>query len=127
MHARGRPFGAGGIASVSTDTLVLGANEIPDSTTTFQQGDDAENGGAGDLLGNGLPCVDGDLIRLRAKLAGSSFARFPESGDPSVATRGNVPTASATRNDHVCYRNAASSFTPAAFSTTNAVRVSWVP
>jgi hypothetical protein len=127
LHEFGGHLGASGLAQVSADTFTLDATEIPDSTVIFLQGDDAENGGAGSLLGDGLLCVNNNLVRLRSKIAASGAARFPEPGDPSVSVRGGVPPAGATRNYQVWYRNAASFCTPATFNTSNAVRVLWVP
>ncbi|MFO1010690.1 MAG: PQQ-dependent sugar dehydrogenase [Planctomycetota bacterium] len=127
VHAEGGHLGALGLAQVSNDSLVLDANHLPTSTALFFQGTDPENGGAGTVLGDGLLCVGGSLIRLRTKPISASGVSFPEPGDPSVSVRGLVPAAGATRNYQLWYRNAASWCTPATFNTTNAVRVLWVP
>ncbi|MBK7875308.1 MAG: PQQ-dependent sugar dehydrogenase [Planctomycetes bacterium] len=127
VHAEGGHLGAIGLAQVTNDSLVLDANHLPSSTALFFQGTDMENGGAGSVLGDGLLCVGGSLIRLRTKPIAANSVSFPEPGDPSVSVRGLVPAAGATMNYQVWYRNSASYCTPATFNTTNAVRVLWVP
>lgn len=127
VHAEGGHVGARGFATVTADTLVLEANHLPSSTALFFQGTDMENGGAGTVLGDGLLCVGGALIRLRAKPIAANSVEFPEPGEPSISVRGLVPAAGATLNYQVWYRNSASYCTPATFNTTNAVRVLWIP
>lgn len=116
-----------GVASVSSDTLHLGARGLPDVPLgMFLQGTSAPGGGAGVAFGDGLLCVGGAVIRL-APLAssGAREAHCPAPGQPPISVRGLVPAAGATRLYQVWFRSTPVYCTSAAFNLTNAVRIDW--
>ena len=119
---------AQGYASVGADTLSLGAWGLPSTASgIFFQGTDPSNGGAGTVLGDGLLCVGGSIVRLATKFASGGQTHFPQPGDPLVSVRGAVPVAGATRHYQFWYRNAANFCTSATFNYTNSVVVTWSP
>lgn len=118
---------ANGIARLSADTVVLAASALPATgAVLFLQGTAAENGGAGTVLGDGLLCVAGTMVRLGTRTSAGGSVNFPASGEPSVSVRG-APGVGATRTYQAWYRNAASYCTPNTFNLTNASRITWAP
>ncbi|MFO0687052.1 MAG: hypothetical protein U0234_33615 [Sandaracinus sp.] len=117
---------ASGVASVGADTLRLVAWDLPNSTTLYFQGSTQENGGAGTLLGDGLLCVGGSLVRLGAKTNAGGGSSYPQAGDAPVSVRG-AATAGATLRYQGWYRNAAAWCTSATFNLTNGYEVLWTP
>lgn len=79
------------------------------------------------VFGDGVLCTGGGLIRLRTKLNAGGASAYPEAGDPSVSSRGQVaPGSGAQRYYQTYYRNPASAFCPpATFNVTNGVVVMW--
>lgn len=117
---------AGGTASVANDSLVLSALDMPSSTALYLQGSARENGGAGNLLGDGLLCVGGSLVRVGSKINAGGSSLYPLPGDASISVRGGV-TAGDVRSYQVWYRNAATWCTSATFNLTNGYEVVWAP
>jgi len=117
---------ATGTASVSGDTLVLHADQMPNSTSLYFQGTTAVGGGAGTILGDGLSCAGGTLIRLRTVQNAAGASQFPGAGDPLLSVRGSV-TIPGTRVYQAWYRNAAAYCTPSTFNLTNGLVVVWQP
>jgi len=113
--------------TVFNDDVVLHGTEMNSTgISIYVKGDNVAP--AGLLLGDGVTCVDGTLIRLRQKslLGGESF--FPDSTDTiTLSVRGATPVGSGlTGYYHVYYRNAASSFCPpATFNGTSNYRITW--
>lgn len=116
-----------GSARLADDQLVLTFAGGPAATTALLfQGDLRENGGAGVVLGDGLRCVGGNLMRLGTVAASGGNAQFPGPGQPSISTRGLVTTPG-ERVYQVWYRNAADFCTSATFNLSNGLAVRWNP
>ena len=121
---------ARGDATVSADTLVLYATRLlPHATAVFYQGDLQRRGGRGIVLGDGLSCIGGNLIRfgVRSAIAGNTSwgAGVPGAGPISVS--GTIPIAGATRQYQAYYRDSASFCSTQTFNLTNGVTVVWTP
>lgn len=118
---------ASGVASVTSDSLVLATDGVSNSTVTFFQGTQPAAAGAGVVFGDGLRCATGSLIRLGAKLASSNAAAYPQPGDPAVSIRGAIPAYGGTRIYQVWFRNAADYCTSATYNWSSGLAVSWQP
>ncbi|MBI5365005.1 MAG: hypothetical protein HZA53_17640 [Planctomycetes bacterium] len=127
VFASGANLSATGVQSVAEDSLALLGANVPNSTALYFQGTGEAAGGLGTLLGDGLLCLDGALLRLGTKTIAGNVSRYPEAGDASVSVRGQVPSAGATRTYQLWYRNAASFCTSATYNLSNGLRVTWVP
>jgi hypothetical protein len=87
-----------------------------------------DNGGLGTVLGDGLRCVNGSIIRLGVKSNALGASQYPLAGDPPISVRGQIPVAGATRYYQVWYRNPAPTFcTGAMHNLTNGYAVTWSP
>lgn len=127
VSAQGAAMTTTGIPEVDSDSFVLRATNVPATTSVlFFQGT-ALFESTPQVLGDGLICVTGTLIRLGTKAASGGLAVYPGPGDPALHVRGAIPAAGATRYYQAWYRNAASFCTPATFNFTSAVRVFWAP
>jgi Tol biopolymer transport system component len=115
---------AHGTPSAGADTLVLVATGMPNATAVFVQGMLVENDGAGRALHDGLLCVSGTLVRLRAKPVALGTAFFPAAGEPAISALGGALPGH-TRNYQVFYRNAAAFCSPGTANSTNAVQLTW--
>ncbi len=120
-NAAGARLDASG--ATNPDALVLLGSGMPaTSTCVFVQCD-----ARGDqVLGDGVGCLSGSIVRLATKSNGGGASSFPQAGDPSVSTRGQVvPGSGAVRHYQLVYRNAASFCTPSTFNTSNARTIVW--
>lgn len=115
-----------GTASISNDTATLEAEKMPNSSALFFQGTIRVNGGAGNVLGDGLVCAGGAAIRLATKTNVNGRSQFPTGNDPLLHVRGAVP-AGATRTYQVWYRDPTNFCTASTFNLTNGVEVTWLP
>ncbi|MBI5362818.1 MAG: VCBS repeat-containing protein [Planctomycetes bacterium] len=114
--------------TTNPDTLVLQASSMPSIASVaaiFLQGDALDLSGI--VFGDGVRCVDGNLIRLGSKPTPGGSAQYPEAGNASVSTRGLVTPGSGVRRAYQAYyRNAAAAFCPpGTFNVTNGVTVVW--
>lgn len=92
--------------------------------TIFLKGDQFAT--AGIVCGDGLRCVDGQIIRLGTKQNSGGSAQFPGPGDASISVRGGtLPGSGEVAYYQTVFRNAASFCTPATFNITNGIRVVW--
>ncbi len=126
----GGKIAASGTASVSNDSVVLHATNLPPTTAAlFFQGNNKQNGGNGSQFGDGLLCVNGSVVRLGSKTASGGSVDFGAGvgSDPLVSVRGMVPGTGATRRYQVWYRNAAPFCTPSTFNLTNGLEIAWTP
>ena len=94
-------------------------------SSIFLQGDALIAGGV--VFGDGVRCVDGQIIRLGIKPTPGGVALFPEIGNLSVSQRGAVtPGSGALRHYQTYYRSASPTFCPpATFNVTNGLRIAW--
>jgi hypothetical protein len=117
-----------GIAKLSQDTFVMHVAELPlHAYSLFFQGSTQNHNGQGTDLYDGLVCAGGaPLVRLAVKTAADGTTSFPQSGDPLLHVKGQIPPAGGTRYYQVWYRNVSG---PCGhFSNfTNGLMVLWVP
>lgn len=123
IFARGGYLGGFGSAVVSSDTLLLHAQEVSGTSTLFYQGD-AQSPAT--LLDDGIGCVGGGLVRLGLKANVAGTSSYPGAGDLAVSSKGMVGALGGTRYYQAWYRNVDPSFcTPATTNRTNGVAVAW--
>ncbi|MFO1010943.1 MAG: fibronectin type III domain-containing protein [Planctomycetota bacterium] len=123
--ASGALLAGTGIASVASDTVQLQASSMTGGTCVFFQG---TSDMAPVVVGDGLGCVTGSVIRLGTKVVVGGASSFPQPGDPSISVRGQIPLTGATRYYQCFYRNASAAFCPPGTSNrTNGVVVVWAP
>ncbi len=114
-----------GVASLSSDSLVLRTHHTTASGTTFfVQGDLHLNGGAGAVFGDGLTCLGGALVRLRNVPASGGSASIGAGSTAPISALGLV-LAPGLRTYQALYRNAASFCTPSTFNTSNGLELTW--
>jgi hypothetical protein len=94
LNALGTPgqLVAAGTASISADSLVLSGTGMPDGGTLYFQGTATLTSGAGVVLGDGLLCAGGTIIRLGVHINVGGTSQFPTAGDPSIAAAGLIGT-----------------------------------
>jgi hypothetical protein len=116
-----------GVPSIASDTLVMNGFSMPNSTALYLQGTLAEFSGLGSVLGDGLLCAGGSILRLGSKTNVGGQSHYPQAANPSISVRGGC-TAGDVRNYQIWYRNAAGSFcTPATANLTNGAQAVWAP
>ncbi len=115
---------AGGISSLSTDTVVLSGSQMPNSSALYFQGTSQQSAGAGVAFGDGKRCAGGSIIRLGTKSNVGGMSQYPAGGDLPVSQRGLV-LAPGTRTYQVWYRNAAAFCTVSTFNLSNGVELTW--
>jgi hypothetical protein len=114
-----------GIASVSTDTVVLQGSGMPDSSALYFQGTSQQAAGAGTVFGDGIRCVGGTIVRLGLKTNSGGSSQYPTGADPTVSVKGGA-MAGDTRTYQIWYRTADPNFcSPATFNLTNGYEISW--
>jgi hypothetical protein len=115
-----------GTASVSNDTLLLSAGQMPPNVPGyFFQGTAPVNGGSGTPLGGGIVCMGGAVIRLAKIVSAPQFGTvdLPFGGDPPISVQFQINPGE-VRYYQVYYRNFGGPC-GAAFNTTNAIRILW--
>jgi hypothetical protein len=115
-----------GIARLANDTLVLSGSGLPNSTALYIQGTTAAAGGSGILLGDGLRCAGGSLVRLGARTSVGGGSVFPGPSGPSLSVLGLVSTPG-ERIYQIWYRDPTNFCTPEGSNLTNGLRVLWAP
>lgn len=119
---------AHGQASVSADSLQLRARFLPPGTATlFFQG--TAQLPVGVVLGDGLRCTTGTLLRLKVGFATAGSLDFGAGvpGDPTVSGFGLVPPAGGVREYQAWYRDGGIFCTPDNSNVSNAVTITWTP
>ncbi len=123
----GGVLGASGTASLSSDTVVLQASGLTNGICVFFQGTDRSYTDTEvPLLGDGLLCVGGSIVRLGTRAPAGGAAQYPGPGNPTLSVRGDV-LVPGTRVYQVWYRNSANYCTSATFNTTSAAEILWTP
>lgn len=115
-----------GSSSLSSDSLLLFASGMPNSLSVFLQGTSRANGGQGFVFGDGLRCIDGQVMRLAPEIVAASSSHYPSATDLPISVRGGVSTPG-TRTYQVWYRDPTSFCAGARFNLTNALSVTWGP
>ena len=121
----GGALGASGVARISSDSLVLHGAQMPDSLTIYFQGTQQAAGGAGVVVGDGLRCVGGQVIRLGVETNVGGASQYPGPGEPSISVKGSIATPGTVRTYQVWYRNPAAFCTSDTTNFTNGVEVRW--
>ncbi len=124
VNSQGALLGATG--ATNPDTVVLHASGMPAAVSSiFLKGDLRSTSGA--YFGDGVRCVDGNLIRLGtvANVAGAS--QYPNVGQQLVSVRGATPPGSGLVGYYqTYYRNSSSTFCPPeTFNVSNALQITW--
>jgi hypothetical protein len=127
FSSSGASLAGAGSMSVSNDTFQLTASSTSNSVVTFFQGTSAQSLGLGSLLGDGLRCAGGSVIRLAAVQAVGGVAQYPTGSAPAVSVRGMLPPVGGFRTYQVAYRNSIDYCTTSTFNSTNGVAVEWLP
>jgi hypothetical protein len=118
---------AQGTASVSADTLTLVCGGTTSSLVIYFQGTLQQNGGQGVVLGDGLRCIGGTLLRLGPESATGGSSQYPQGSDLPISVKGLVPAAGGTRTYQAWYRDPAAFCTPLTYNLSNGADVSWAP
>lgn len=118
-----------GQALTTSDDVVLTASDLPDGKgALFIQGSMQDGDSLGSILGDGLRCVNGSIVRLGMRTTVGGVAAFGAPlGDPAISERGHVPALGGTRYYQVFYRNSASFCTASTFNLTNGIAITWRP
>jgi hypothetical protein len=116
-----------GVASVSSDSLVLLGSQMPNSSALYFQVQATSCSCPGTTFGDGTRCAAGIVTRLGTTMNASGASGYPESGDPPVSVAGAIPPMGGARYYQVWYRNAASFCTSATFNLSNGYSVYWQP
>jgi hypothetical protein len=123
----GAELHASGLASVSSDSLVLACSGTTNSTVTYFQGTQRVNAGAGAVFGDGLRCAGGVTLRLAHVLAAAGASSYPGTGEASISLRGVIGPLGGRREYQAWFRNAGSFCTPSTFNLSNGWSVVWTP
>ena len=81
---------------------------------------------ANGVLGDGIFCIGGTIVRLGTKANVGGASQFPDVGQIPIATRVSA-VAGQTSYFTIWYRNAATFCTPATFNDSNGWRMTWTP
>jgi hypothetical protein len=119
--------GGGGLtvtggSSLSQDTIVLMGWNMPNTMALYFQGSDRSD----IVFGDGKRCAGGSLVYLAVKESLNGRSKYPEVGEPRLATRGMVTVPGKLRYQ-LLYRDPSAFCTSAAFNFTNAVEIDWQP
>ncbi len=117
---------ATGIPSISSDTLVLMGSGMTNGPGLYFQGTAQFNSGLGAVLGDGLRCTGGTIIRLGIQPHVSGTSQYPGPGEPSVSVKG-LCTVGAVRTYQIWYRDAASFCAPETYNLSNGLALAWRP
>ncbi len=126
----GGMLSAEGWPQLSLDTLRLVVAGLPSSASiVFLQGTATAGGGSGTVLGDGLLCVSGSVVRLGQRFANVGTCAFGSGvgSDPTISAAGSLPPAGGTRFYQAWYRDTGPACTPATYNLTNGVSVTWMP
>lgn len=125
-NGNGAAIGASGLASISGDTFVLDGNDQPNTTCIYLQGSLRKNNGLGAVLGDGLLCVAGTVVRLGVKTASGGNSQYPEAGDLSISERGGA-LAGQTLRYQIWFRDPPNFCTSYTYNLSNGLEVAWLP
>ena len=113
---------ASGSASVSSGIITLsGSQLIPNQPGLYFQGNNAVNGGDGNLFGDGLRCAGGGVVRLQVRFASTTGGSLTTI---NVAAVGGV-SAGDTKRYQLWYRDPLTSPCGAQFNLSNGVEITY--
>ena len=120
----GNVLSASGSNSVSAADLELSsANAIPSQPGLYFQGNNAINGGNGNVFGDGLRCAGGAVVRLQVRFSNGT-------GDSStsidIGAKGGVSAGDVKRYQHWA-RDPNSSPCGSQFNLSNGIEITWAP
>jgi hypothetical protein len=128
IQADGGHLLATGVVSVTNDTFVLVASGMPNGMCLYVQATQQDSGGLGSVLGDGLRCISGSVIRLGVKANALGSSQYPALGEQPISLRGQIPAAGGTRYYQCWYRNPDPAFcTGAMYNLTNGYAATWTP
>lgn len=123
--ATGGNLAASGQSSISADTLVLTASNIP-GPGLFFQGTSTFGGGLGIPFGDGLLCSGGTIVRLGVVFPTGSSASYPGGLTPGPISTMGSNTPGDVRNYQCWYRDSDPSFCTAdTYNLTNMITIFW--
>ncbi len=121
----GAALDAAGSSSLLAADLVMTAVGLPTGEPgLFFQGDNAVNGGSGNVFGDGLRCAGGAVVRLGVRFADGS-GQVGSTGIDIGVTGGVAP--GDTRRYQYWYRDPAGSPCGSQFNLTNGLTLTWTP
>ncbi|MBI5361899.1 MAG: choice-of-anchor E domain-containing protein [Planctomycetes bacterium] len=123
VNTLGAAMAANGVGAVANDTIAFQTFGLPNSSAIFLQGDQLTTQ---TTFGDGLRCVDGNLIRLGTAVIQGGQAGYPGPGQLPVSVRGQV-VAPCTRYYQTYYRNAANYCTPGTSNLSDGIALYWTP
>jgi hypothetical protein len=122
----GATLRAYGTPSLTNDGLALLGAGMTNAPCLYFQGTTRQNGGLGQVFGDGLRCAGGAAVRLGTKINGNGSSQIPGPNEARISVRGGV-TAPGTRAYQVWYRNVAAFCTPAGFNLSNGLEILRTP
>ncbi len=115
---------AGGVASLTSDSVVLYASDMGASSPhLFFQGTNQVAIGA-QVFGDGLRCAGGSIVRLAERTSVNGTSHYPGSTDPELHVRGQIMSPG-VRTYQVWYRDPATFCTTLPFNLTNGYEITW--
>jgi hypothetical protein len=128
-HGGGARLFATGNAQVSADSVTLRATDLPpNSVGLFFQGTLVQGFGSGSAFGDGLLCVNHNIIRLQVRQSIGVLCTFGNevATDPSVSSAGVIPSAGGVRYYQLWFRDAMPFCTTSTFNLTNGLEIHWL-
>lgn len=123
VSAMGAVLTSSGPPCLNGGIYLFTSNMPATSTAIYLMGDATIPGGT--PFGDGVRCVDGALVRLRAVPSVGGASQFPDPGLMPFNPPGVLPCSGVVRYFQTYYRNAALFCTPATFNISNGLIVSW--
>ena len=120
----GNVLSASGSASVSAADLELSsANAIPSQPGLYFQGNNAINGGNGNVFGDGLRCAGGAVIRLQVRFSNGTGG---SATSIDIGAKGGVSAGDVKRYQHWA-RDPNTSPCGSQFNLSNGIEITWAP
>jgi hypothetical protein len=107
---------------VSADSIVFSGSDLPSGPGLYFQGNNAINGGNGNVFGDGLRCAGGSVKRLQVRFSAGGTSQTSVSISNAA---GNV-TAGSLRRYQLWYRDpSVSAPCQSGFNLTNGIEITW--
>lgn len=125
---QGAKLASQGVASLSSDDVLLLGSGMPVSVALYFQGTLQQAAGAGSLLGDGLLCAGGSQIRMGAVFnSGSGSSSFPPPASSPLSVRGVVTQPGSLRTYQIWYRDTTPFCTSLPYNESNGLQIVWGP